>query len=596
MLLQIAWRNLFRNRLRTLLTVLAVAGGLVGMLAMESMMRAMGDRMLEALVGSSGGHIQIHREGYRTDQQFTLTVRNADELLRVVRETDGVEGASGRIYGFAHASFVRGADEAVRSGGGEEVGAPVVAIFGIDPEHELDVTDMNERVSEGRWLRGETEVLIGDTLAERNNIEIGDAMLPTTVAATGAMQGPWAVSDEVPRVVGFIHTGVDDIDSRMVIMNLDYVEQLVRLEGQVHEVAIRAQDAKQLTPVVESLRERVSEFRSRVVAPDTLPATKALPIGVQTPDGDPPAAGSPSLRLVGITIDPQAAERRPESLSEGRFLQRAEDILLPAGLAKQLDVSAGDRVTVGVPIDCGEGIPAEQCPPSAESFLVAGIFPSDDAELAGVGLVASTVVTDNVVALAPTVSARLGESAAEPINALLQDLSGTREARDEILPWDEINPAVAQMMTMMETAPLIFLIIIYFAVVLGIANTMLMATFERMREFGILRAVGMRPLRVVAMVIAESGLLSLVGVGLGLAIGIPLLLYWQAFGLDTGVFMEGDSYNIAGVNFDPMLWPSIKVAGVIEASIAVSVLTTLAGLWPAFRAARIQPTEALRHD
>lgn len=600
MLVQIAWRNLWRNRRRTILTVIAVALSLSVMLAMGAMMEAMGKRMIEALIGSSTGHVQIHREGYREDRQFTLTVTDADSVLSRVRGTEGVVAATGRIYGVAHAAFVRGNDEAVRTGGGEDIASPVVGLFGVQPDHEILVTDLNERVKQGSWLEQETDVVIGQALAKRNGIQVGDAMLPTAVSSTGAMQGPWAVSDQVPRVSGIIHTGVDEIDARIVVMSTQYLSKLIRLEGQVHEIAIRADDHEKLDGLVESIRREVGELRSSQRTDESFEATSPLSIGREDPEGEPPGGDAPTLRLLGVAInEPVEGKEGEESLpstklASGHFLQRAEDIVLPQGLAKQLGVTVDDRVTVAVPIDCGDS--DLECPPSAESFRVAGIDGSRPDALRDVGLVSMSVVADNIKALSPgLVSALSAEQSAEAAR-LIGQLRSEAEARDEVMTWSELEPALAQMVTMIETMPLIFLIIVYIAVVFIITNTMLMATFERLREFGVMRALGMRPGRVVGLVVTESFLLSLVGVVFGLAVSIPIIYLWSVYGMDTGFMMEGDSYEISGVVFDPVLWPTFDVMAMIPACIAVIIMTTLAGVYPAIRAALVNPIDALRNE
>lgn len=591
MLMLIAWRNLWRNRRRTVLTLVAVSLGLASMLSLTAMMRAYGDRMIEALIGSSTGHVQIHREGYRRDQQFTLTIPEAEAVLDAVRADPGVEAAAGRIYGFAHAAFVRGDDAAVRSGGGLDVASPVVGLVGMEPAAEGQVTDLPERVVEGRWLRDETDVVLGASLAERNGIRLGDAMLPTTVAATGAMQGPWAVSDRVPRVVGIIRTGVEELDGQIVVIPTAYLARLVGLAGQVHEIAIRARDPERLDALVASLRREVAAARAAHRPGEALPATAPLAIGPATPDGAAPGGDAPTVRLLGVAIDEggDGATRAP-GLEAGRFLARAEDIVLPVELARRLGVAPGDRVAVAVPVDCGT--PEDErleCPPSAEPFLVAGTYTGGD-----MALVAEPVVRDNIGGLAPSAVTALEGGAASRAADLVARLRGERRAGDEILPWQTLNPTLADMVKMMDTAPLIYLMIIYFAVVLIIVNTMLMATFERLREFGIMRAVGMRPWRVVVLVVTESFLLSLVGVAIGLAIAIPLIVYWSIAGMDLSVFSPG-SYEMGGVVFDPVLWPALSVADLVTSSIAVIVMTTSAGIYPALRAATVRPVDALRN-
>jgi hypothetical protein len=144
MLFAMAWRN----PRRTLLTLGAVAGGLGLMIAMYGMTRAMGDRLIEGLTGSFMGHVQLHREGYREKRSATSSVPGASVALKAIRETPGVAAAAGRVYGFAHASFVRGDDDEVRHGGGQDVASPVVALLGLEPE----VTNLSEHMVEGSWL------------------------------------------------------------------------------------------------------------------------------------------------------------------------------------------------------------------------------------------------------------------------------------------------------------------------------------------------------------------------------------------------------------------------------------------------------------
>ena len=613
MLVAIAWRNLWRNTRRTVITLVAVAGGLASMLAMYAMMNAMRNRMMEGVTGSSTGHAQIHREGYRDRGGATRTVEDADLVLVATRRAEGVVAATGRIYGFSHAAIVRGSDEEVRSGGGEDVASPVVALYGVDAEHEGEVTDLPTKVTEGRWFEGEAEVIVGAGVAERHAVKLGDAFLPTAVDMSGAMRGPWAVSDDVPRIVGIVRAGVEQVDGRMVIIPRSYLEKLLRMEDQVHEIAIRGEDAEKLDELVASVRESVARARSEAVEGVTVQAS--LPLVVQreaaeeAPAGDGGVAtdagsaegdggGAPAeitLRLVAAEPGGDG-EERPEGL-EGRYLDRAEDLVLSRRIATDLGVSVDDRVVVAVPIDCGEDVPAEECPPSAEPFVVAGIV--DEAELLDgrFALVSSQVLAGNIASLAPESVAALEEGDREAAAGLAARLRGEVAAPDEVLSWKELSPMMAQMLAMFDIAPLIFFIIIFFAVMLGIVNTMLMATFERTRELGLMRAVGMRPGKVVSMVMWEAVLLGVVGVVAGLALGMPLVWYWIENGMNMGVFMTEDvTWDMEGVSFDPVMWPTIHVMDVVRSVLVVGIMTSLSGLWPAVRAARLQPTEALRHE
>lgn len=609
MLISIAWRNLWRNRGRTSITLLAIAGGMVGMLTMYAMVSGMGDRALEGLIGSNLGHIQIHREGYRERGGATRTVDNADLVLAATRETPGVVAATGRIYGFSHASIVRGDDVAVRGGGGRDVASPMVSLVGLDPEHEGRVTDIPTKITQGRWFEGGAEVIVGAGLAKRHQIEVDDAFLPSVIDMHGAMRGPWAVSDEVPRVVGIMRSGVESYDGRVAFLPRPYLAELLRMEDQVHEIAIRAEDAEKLPELTRAIRDSVAKARSQ----DTEVAVPvSSPLVIMREDerrsggtAPPPDAGSPpdagpapepvTVRLAGV-------ELRGESPAEsqvltGRYLSRAEDLVLSKTAAAELGASVDERVAVAVPVDCGADVPDADCPPSLEPFVVAGIV--DESSLLGgrFALVSGQVLRGNIAALAPGTVTGLGEAERREVAALTARLHGDVTAPDEVLPWMELAPEMAQYMAVIDVMPVIFFAIIFFAVALGIVNTMLMATFERTREIGLMRALGMRPSSVVSLVMWESVLLALTGIAAGLALGLPLLWYWVTNGMNLGALMtEEQSFDINGITIDPRLWPKVGPGQVLSAVVTIGLMTSLSGFWPALRAARLLPTEALRQE
>jgi ABC-type lipoprotein release transport system permease subunit len=611
MLLSIAWRNLWRNPRRTLSAVAAVGGGVAMMVIVTAMLNGMSDRMLEAATGSLIGHVQIHREGFRESRTATLALADADRVLDAVRAAPGVEDAAGRIYGFGHVSIVRGDDGEVRAGGGEEVAAPVVALLGVEPGHERAVTDIAGHVVEGRWLGGDADVVLGAGLARRTGARVGDAVLPTTSDLGGAMRGPWAAGEEVPRVVGIARTGMEEMDGQVVLMTRSYLGRLTGMEGQVHEVAIRAESAADLPPVVDSIRAAVRRARAGAERLDRIPATAPLPVvaGDSIPargdraDGGPDAAEEEptTVRLLGVEPGPEEpveGEPAGTGLRAGRFLARSEDIVLSAAMADALAVSPGDRVAVAVPVACGEGVPEAECPPSSESFVVAGVLAPEGDLLDGrFAFVTSAVLRGNIAALAPSVVVGLEGGEARRAAALARGAAAGAAGADEVLPWYGVAPEIQTMLVVFGAAPVFMVLIIFLAVSIGIVNTLLMATYERIKELGLMKALGMRPSGIVALVLAESALLAVVGIALGLSAGMAVIGYWSISGLDVSVFMgEQQGFSIAGVTFDPVLWPRVAAPDLVKTLVPVAILTTVAGLSPALLAARIEVTAALRHE
>jgi ABC-type antimicrobial peptide transport system permease subunit len=132
---------------------------------------------------------------------------------------------------------------------------------------------------------------------------------------------------------------------------------------------------------------------------------------------------------------------------------------------------------------------------------------------------------------------------------------------------------------------------IFIAMAFGIANVLLMAIFERIREIGILLAVGLSRSRLVTMVIAESLFVTFLGliIGFGLA---GLFLFLLSDGIDLSAWAEGMNAYGMGTRIVPVL-------GLEDFTIptGVALLTALlASAWPAIRAARLRPAEAVRHD
>jgi ABC-type lipoprotein release transport system permease subunit len=234
MLLALAWRNLWVNRRRTLTALAAVAAGVTAMLIIAGLMNGMADRLLEGVTGSFLGHAQLHHAGYRERHSPAIVMTDADQVLASVRATEGVEAAAGRVFGVGNVSFLRG---------NVPVSATVAALLGVEPGPEQAVTDLATQVLEGRWLQGDDEVVLGAGLARRTGARLGDSV--------DLGHG------EAPTVVGIIRTGMDGIDSRTVVMTRVRVARLLGVDGQVHEVAVRAHDATQLDALVRALRSRV---------------------------------------------------------------------------------------------------------------------------------------------------------------------------------------------------------------------------------------------------------------------------------------------------------------------------------------------------
>lgn len=160
--------------------------------------------------------------------------------------------------------------------------------------------------------------------------------------------------------------------------------------------------------------------------------------------------------------------------------------------------------------------------------------------------------------------------------------------------WKEVDPMTGKMLDMQDAATWILLVIVFSVAALGIMNTMLMAVFERTAELGVLQALGMRPGQVVALVMLETLLLSAVGVLVGGLLGGGLDLWLVQVGIDLGSWAEG--MNFSGMHWEPVLRGAFRWEGVVATVVVVLVVAAIASIWPALRAARLRPVEAMREE
>jgi len=187
---------------------------------------------------------------------------------------------------------------------------------------------------------------------------------------------------------------------------------------------------------------------------------------------------------------------------------------------------------------------------------------------------------------------REAESLAAKI-AALPALAGA-----EVLSWRKAAPELVALMDTKDRMDLIFVLILFVAAAAGIVNTMMMSTFERTHEFGMLLAVGSRPGRIVRMILIESIILGLVGVAIGSILGSIAVHITAHTGIDYAALtsVEGSEADFAfkGLNISYIIYPKFEWRHVLFGVIAVTVTSVLASLWPAARASRLQPVEAMR--
>ncbi len=300
------------------------------------------------------------------------------------------------------------------------------------------------------------------------------------------------------------------------------------------------------------------------------------------------------VRAVLLGVDSRGEWRVstvPGSLVAGGFLdaapsalssRRLPSIVLGEKMAERLATHVGQKVVVHAPGEFGLG-----------AFRVRGIYRTASSEFDGSH---AFLPLSNAQALfgagdgVTEVTLFLGDPTRTSVvqTELRKRLAN---ADVEVLRWQERAPRLSAMVEFMGQISWIFYAGVFIAMAFGIANVLFMAVYERIREFGVMRAVGLKPSSLLVMVLLESLVLTAVGTALGLWAGFMMVGLFAENGLDLAWFAEG----LRAFGIGTAIKPRVDL-GEVTWPITIATLTALvSGFFPALRAARLRPADALRH-
>ena len=299
---------------------------------------------------------------------------------------------------------------------------------------------------------------------------------------------------------------------------------------------------------------------------------------------------SRGVRLTGIEHDAALRERFQERhLVSGRLPapESLDEIALGAALARALRVELGDLVYVFAPGTEGWG---------AAAYVLVGLlqFPQSTAEVQAAVL--SLVGAQELAA--PGAASRFEIHLPAGREALVE--ARVKDAKDRLATafgdsvsvedWREASPDLAALLDLMDPVMTIFAAFLFILAGLFVVNTVYLGLVERIREFGVIIAVGADRWRVMRMVLSESLVLVLTGTAFGLAFAGALVA-----GLSGGFSIPGMEEIMEEFGLPAVLYPSVT-AGQVVTTMAFAVgVALLAALWPAWKAGRLQPVEAMRH-
>ncbi len=301
--------------------------------------------------------------------------------------------------------------------------------------------------------------------------------------------------------------------------------------------------------------------------------------------GDSTSAGM----LMGIDPDREPnVSRILTGLTSGRVPSSGRnEILIGSEMSKQLAVELGDEVVLVAPGADGSM--------GNDLFSVTGIYRTG---LAGLDVSYALLPLDSLQTLVALDSDRIHEIAARTTNPWLAKEAAVRLERQlaagpplEIVPWNVLRPEMLEYVQLVEAWYFIVILIVFAIAVFGVANTMLMTTFERRREFAVMLALGSGPGAVLLTVVAEAIALGLLSLLVGAAITFPIMFWWHNAPPDLS-WIYGE-FTMFGALMRPTLRVEYNFPMAAWAGVALLTTALIAALYPAARASRVPPADTL---
>ncbi|MCF8346380.1 MAG: FtsX-like permease family protein [Bacteroidales bacterium] len=475
MIIQTAWRNVWRNKLRSLVVIASVTIGIFGGVFAVAVMNGAIEQRVDAALNNELGHVQITQPDFRQNFDIHLTLDSILALNQTLLSIDGVTAVTNRTIVSAMANT------ASKSAG--------VMLIGIDPEADKQVFDLYENLlpNTGSFFKEK----------HRNNLVY--------------------IGEDLARELNMIRYRIENA-------TLD---------------SLKAQG------VPEETIAKLEQFRGRrFTNRDSF--TDAMQQVLTKKEAD----------TYGRTISNAAWTFRKWSKLTLTFLDK------------------NNMQTGGV-------------------FRVGGIYDINNKMYEMSYLFATNADIKKITGIEPGKC----HMTVLRINSLDDTKRIVKMIREqfpdlEVRSWKEITPEMAMMTDLVEQFYVVFMLIILAALAFGIVNTMLMVVLERTKELGMLTAIGMNKKRVFRMIMTESVFLSLIGGIAGMIVSWILVSFTSANGINFVNYGEG----FEAMGFSAHIYPDINFSFFIIVTLLIVITGILSAVYPALKALKLDPAEALRTE
>ncbi len=473
MVLSLGWKNVWRNRIRSLVVIVAVMLGIFGGVMAIGLMQGWITQRIHSSINNELSHVQVHHPDFINNEELRFTVRNYQKVVKTLDTIPEIRAYAGRIKFFAMAQ--------------SDWGAGGLILKGIDPEREKHVTEIHKHIIEGGYFEGEhrlPSIIIGEKAAE--NFKLKNWQI--TPEKTDTMNPEEFPLELVQKLRG--------LEPRRYRSEKDF---MLALSDTLNE--------QEMDKYGDKLTDYFSFFRLRARIRMTIVDTAG---NMETP----------VFRVRGIY-------ETNNSVFDGvtAFVER--DVLT--------------RYT-GLSMDAVHEI---------------AIISNDDEAGHKLGLKLEGYFPEN-----------------------------------NVMSWKKLSPELAMFADFGKIFNYIYVGIILLALAFGIINTMLMSVLERVKELGMLMAIGMNKKKVFRMIMLESVFLSLTGAVAGMIISGVIVKILGKVGVNFSQWAEG----FEAIGYASIVYPIVAWDNFVTITFLVIFTGIISSIWPARKALRLNPCEALRTD
>jgi putative ABC transport system permease protein len=265
-ILKLAWRNIWRNKRRTLLTAASIFLAIFLALIMRSLQIGWFDNLVDVVVNSYTGHIQVHRKGYWDDRDINNSMACNDSLVNAISKTPNVGKIVPRLEYFTLASY-----------GQQTKGA---LLIGTDPERENSLTKLSAKIVKGRFLESSGNgILLAQGLATYLGLTVGD-----TLVLIGQGYHGVSAAGKYP-VAGIVHFPAPQLDNQMIYMNLASAQEFFGAENRITSLSLTVKNPDKTDETLTELRRTIGDGQYEIMKWDEMMVELMQQLKIKTAGG-----------------------------------------------------------------------------------------------------------------------------------------------------------------------------------------------------------------------------------------------------------------------------------------------------------------------